>query len=296
VMCGSRKNQETGNAFPCGKCIPCLVNRRRKWVTRLQLEFLAGGARGAFITLTYDASHLPERGTLVPRDLQDFLRELRRQLDNPGPGSPLLRLFGRRVRYYAVGEYGDRYERPHYHVCLFGLDFLTSHEKKALERIWGKGFVHVGNITAASITYVAGYHFKKLDRERDDGKTYTEWLEGREPEFARMSRRPGIGKGSAEKVAQAYMRSESSRSALVRRGAPREVRLNGEMWPLDRFMREAIVGFSGMEFSGVKQHAQALTVAMEKPQLSVEERKLKAQDAARKGRALKQRKRMKGRL
>ena len=33
------------------------------------------------------------------------------------------RLSPKRVRYFHCGEYGEKFSRPHYHVCLFGFGF-----------------------------------------------------------------------------------------------------------------------------------------------------------------------------
>lgn len=54
-----------------------------------------------FITLTYDDEHLPLGMSLVPKDLQDFLKRFRSRI------API------KVRYYGVGEYGDQTQRPH---------------------------------------------------------------------------------------------------------------------------------------------------------------------------------------
>ena len=62
-----------------------------------------------------------------------------------------------------------------------------SHE---LDEIWGKGFCDIGEVEFASAAYVARYCMKKLTMETD--KTVY-WSKGKEPEFIRMSRRPGIG-------------------------------------------------------------------------------------------------------
>lgn len=55
---------------------------------------------------------------------------------------------------------------------------------------WSNGFVAVGHLTIDSANYIAGYMVKKIKGK--DAKAHYKEL-GIEPEFALMSRRPGIG-------------------------------------------------------------------------------------------------------
>jgi len=71
------------------------------------------------------------------------------------------------------GEYGDQTHRPHYHACLFGLDFEdkvfvreNEHGDKvwnsqSLTDLWSHGHTEVGSITQRSAGYVARYVLKK---------------------------------------------------------------------------------------------------------------------------------------
>ena len=90
----------------CGQCIHCRANRRREWVLRILLE-LEKHEFNTFLTLTYDDVHLPADQSLKTEHLTNFFKRLRYKVDYP-------------IRYYAVGEYGEETERPHYHVALFG--------------------------------------------------------------------------------------------------------------------------------------------------------------------------------
>ena len=60
-----------------------------------------------------------------------------------------------KVRYYAIGEYGSQFQRPHYHVLLFNVP--TELIRIMAEKIWKKGNVHIGRVERKSIGYVAGY-------------------------------------------------------------------------------------------------------------------------------------------
>lgn len=199
----SRESAGRGARFmrvPCGKCAGCLAEVRRRWSVRCFHESQMH-VESSFITLTYDDDHLPEGGTLVLGDLQKFLKRLRRRLEKVGV----------RVRYFACGEYGERGHRPHYHVLLFGYSFPDrvelrgrsgSHKlyrSSVLDAAWSVrgvslGFASVGNVTAESAAYVAGYVDKKVL-----GALAPEHYGIRTPEFAVMSRRPGIGAAWYEK-------------------------------------------------------------------------------------------------
>lgn len=66
-----------------------------------------------FVTLTYDDEHLPLSPSGLPTlrysDVQKFLKRLRTNS-------------GQKFRYFAASEYGDRTQRPHYHLIIYGLD------------------------------------------------------------------------------------------------------------------------------------------------------------------------------
>lgn len=176
----------------CGQCIGCRIDRTQDWATRIVHE-ASLHELNCFITLTYDDDHLPPGRTLVKKDFQDFMKRLRKQHDG-------------KVRYFAVGEYGDLDERPHYHACIFGLDFADKrphtkngqgdqlYKSELLQKLWGKGFCLVGSLSPQSAAYVAKYCVKKVNGDLADSH-----YRGRQPEFGLMSLKPGIGAGWFEK-------------------------------------------------------------------------------------------------
>lgn len=164
-------------------------------------------SQNCFLTLTYDNDHLPSGGTLVLRDLQLFLKRLHNKL---------LRERGFGIRYFAAGEYGEENGRPHYHALVFGYQFTDLRKykqnargemvftSKSLEALWGLGQCKIGAVTYASAAYVARYALKKVDgAKREAGHYESVSADGvvmeRLPEFALMSRRPGIGTAYYEK-------------------------------------------------------------------------------------------------
>lgn len=184
---------------PCGQCWQCRLEFARQWAMRCTHEAQLH-EENCFITLTYNNEHLPKDRSVHKRALQLFFKRLRKFIEP------------KEVRYYACGEYGDRMGRPHYHACLFGYDFpdkeilkaarirhfqnhfkashgsFTIYSSKTLEKIWGKGFVTIGGLSFESAGYVARYCMKKITGE-NASKHYGD----KNPEFALMSRRPGIG-------------------------------------------------------------------------------------------------------
>lgn len=167
---------------PCGRCISCRINKTNEWATRIMHE--VAGKNAVFVTLTYDDEHLPENGTLVKKDLQDFMKRFRRNLDV-------------KVRYFASGEYGDRFGRPHYHIIIIGVD--TSVEN-IIKKSWNKGFIQVGNVTFSSARYCAKYTVKRLTGERENDYKIKKIIS----EFSLMSRMPGIGYDTASRNHSVY--------------------------------------------------------------------------------------------
>lgn len=170
---------------PCGQCPSCRKQRATEWALRCENE-LSYHEWAAFVTLTYAPEALPANGDVDKKTVQDFLKRFRE------------RIAPRRVKYYAVGEYGRDSYRPHYHLLVYGVKpcgHCWSCRKPGevgddpdgdcldLRRSWSFGFVDVGSVEPASIRYVVGYIEKSL---------FTRALKGHVRPFALMSR--GIGK------------------------------------------------------------------------------------------------------
>lgn len=209
-----------GHAFPCGQCMPCRFNRRRMWTHRLMLERLCH-LDACFVTLTYDDEHLPEGGNLVKEDMQLFLKGFRRAIE------PI------RIRFYGVGEYGDKSWRPHYHLFLYGIGPSC---EAVVRKVWGKGLVHVGTVTHDSASYIAGYTVKKLTK-KDDPR-----LEGRQPEFCRMSLKPGIGADAMWDVASQVLAYFSDDADV-----PQSLQHGRRNMPLGRYLRNKLRERSGRD-------------------------------------------------
>lgn len=201
--------------IPCGQCLGCRIDKSREWANRCMDE-AKFTQNNWFITITYDNEHLRYNTiqeansgvcvkvpTLFPPDLKQFFDKLRERLRRKGFTD---------FRYYACGEYGEQYERPHYHAVCFNLPLndLEFYKVKQgyiyynspfLQSVWSevdeygevktKGYIVVTEVTWETCAYTARYILKK-----QTGKGSTEYYsdKGVLPEFVRMSRRPGIGR------------------------------------------------------------------------------------------------------
>lgn len=182
----------------------------REWMGRITKE-TSLYANNCFLTLTYNEEHLPikevinkETGELitghplVKEHITKFIKSLRRQYkyhhNHEG------------IRFYACGEYGGKTGRPHYHLALFNIDttvwgdlkFLrNNHQGDALwtspkiEKIWGKGFIVIGDLTPQSAGYIARYMLKK---QKGKEKKWFYESRGIKSEYTTMSNKPGISR------------------------------------------------------------------------------------------------------
>jgi len=188
--------------LPCKQCITCKLERKRQWAVRITHESQMHD-QNCFITLTYSDDHLPDDGSLDVTHWQLFAKTFRNQIG--------------KFRYYHCGEYGDLTRRPHYHAAIFGHDFAETrrhhtttpdghklYTSPILDEVWGKGHALIGNLNFDTASYVAGYITKKINGPPAYEHYATSWfIEPRtgellpatwlKPEYATMSRRPGIG-------------------------------------------------------------------------------------------------------
>jgi hypothetical protein len=200
---GIRVKHPTGHTLllPCGQCLACRINYAQQWSSRCSHE--AQGKDCSFVTLTYEDEYLPSsryndcsncshynkghrclEGSLCKKDLQKFIKTLRQNLHIR---SELRNEPEQKIRYYACGEYGEQFGRPHYHLLIFGLD---DSEHKIVQDSWNKGIVSVDEFNPTTINYVTGYITKKLTGEI--GKNHYADL-GQIPPYSTMSLRPAIG-------------------------------------------------------------------------------------------------------
>lgn len=227
--------------FPCGQCTPCRINRRRIWTHRLMLEASQHDS-SSFVTLTYSDKELPYGGSLQVQDFTDWLKRYRRAIEP------------RRIRFYGVGEYGEERGRPHYHIGIFGGDVcehgVTRHWlsrccgvcSQILET-WGKGAIECESLSRGLAQYLCGYMVKRMTRY-DDPR-----LEGRFPEFCRMSNRPGLGYDFLHDVADKLLEHNLDKTHDV----PVSLMHGGKSMPLGPYLRRKLREMIGHELNTPKE-------------------------------------------
>lgn len=121
---------------PCGKCYHCIISRVNEWVTRMTANSMYN-KNTYYITLSYDSdlfgtSFFAETDPVVHKinkfhktqpaplrleksHLQKFFKRLRKNT-------------GAKLQYFACGEYGSKFSRPHYHAIIWSNNIITSEE------------------------------------------------------------------------------------------------------------------------------------------------------------------------
>lgn len=208
----------------CGYCETCRLNYRSVWAARILLESTCH-ASSVFVTLTYDELNYPVDGSVSKRALQLFFKRLRKVTG--------------KIRYFACGEYGDRTNRAHYHCIIFGLE-CNSVTEAIILNAWNQGYVVVAPLNSNRSAYVAKYTTKKIRG--------CEPPVGCSPEFAIMSRRPGIGLFYINKIVDAMLRtSDSFVSGDPKDGDPvfalwrGFIRIDGKFYPAGRYLRDKVI-------------------------------------------------------
>ena len=165
------------------------------------------------VTLTYNDDNLPPfPHSLLVDHQQKFMKRLRNEYKN------------KKIRFFNAGEYGkptlenNLIARPHWHTILFNHEFddhklfaqtdcgdIYTSEK--LEKIWGKGHCTITELSTDVAQYVAKYCVKKIngDQAHEHYKKVcpiTGDIQNVRPEFATMSRRPGIARDWYKKYKQ----------------------------------------------------------------------------------------------
>lgn len=216
----------------CGQCTPCRVRKRREWTHRILLESFEH-VSSSFVTLTYSDKYLPADGSVDPEHLKQFVKRLRYYYEERD--WPKLRFFG-------VGEYGEKTYRPHYHLILFSgkpceKPLLKKESKpcdcepcSVIQKAWQhKGHILNGTVTAQSAEYTAKYTSKSMAKLRAVGNKH--------PEFMRCSNRPGIGLPAMWTIASGILRHNLEERIV---DVPITLRQGRRRMPLGRYLRKKL--------------------------------------------------------
>jgi hypothetical protein len=184
-------------SLPCGQCIGCRLDRAQQWAIRCYHE-ASMYQHNAFVTLTYDNTHIPANYSLSIREWQLFMKKLRKHF---APS---------KIRFFACGEYGPKTLRPHYHALLFNCYFqdqkllktLPNNQKlytsEILTSLWSYGLPTIGSVNYQTAGYCARYVVKKWTGKLADNHYFrVSPIDGKQyrvmPEFSVQSRMPGLG-------------------------------------------------------------------------------------------------------
>lgn len=244
---------------PCGVCYSCRYNRARHWTGRIIFQSIMRPGVVS-LTLTYSDSNLNfivdktdwsvSFATLKIRDYQLFLKRFRKLIKVP-------------IQYYICGEYGEKTERPHYHVLLWGVPHhdtlipgtlykLADLKRnvdypdlaKDLLRCWQLGNIHCATFTPQFAAYCAK-HTTKFNYAIDPDA-----LGVRLPQFARMSLKPAIGDvphGQVHPLIDFCFSDYGSRYILQHGDVPNIFRFDGQFYPIGRYLVNKMRVAVGME-------------------------------------------------
>lgn len=143
---------------PCGKCFYCRRKYVLMWSLRLTHELITYNNNAVFVTLTYNEENLPSDKSVSVRDVQLFIKRLRKYYSDI------------KIKYFCVSEYGseNRTFRPHYHLIIYGLNFddtkeeVFKHSAIFTKNIWKKGFCKVKPCHQNTIGYTLKYIMKNV--------------------------------------------------------------------------------------------------------------------------------------
>ncbi len=178
-------------SVPCRKCAACVQNRKNDWARRLIIESQAVGMH-YFITLTYENEPI----TYQKNDIKQFIKNLR--------------AYEKDIRYFIVGERGDKNNRVHYHALIFSRSLTDQH----ILCSWCHGFGMVQSINEARCYYAAKYCVP----------------ESRQSEhFMYVSRKPALGFALTDKL-----------SSYVERTGNAYFHVKGHITPIPRYNRRKL--------------------------------------------------------
>jgi len=170
-MCSQTGQLNLGDktvTISCRKCDQCVAARKRHWIGRINAE--AETAKSVtFATFTYDGGYdRNEAYFLKYIDFQRLLKRLRRR--------------GHRFSYVAVGEYGSKASRAHFHALFFwdGPEPSVPYDRRIPyaknptgqeQNIWPEGFIQFER--PRSKQACAAYLMDYLDKDNVDCLKYS---------------------------------------------------------------------------------------------------------------------------
>ena len=182
-MCIAPTKLDDGTEVGCRECWQCRKRRVNDYVGRCIAESKFSKKTYA-VTLTHGDDKLKDHEkvhavTLVYKDVQDFLKRLRKNY---------------KVRYIVTGEYGSAKGRSHWHIILFFKDSwpeVTSN-KRVDWKYWKHGFSYFQEPDWKGFEYCLKYVLKDQTSRQSDS-------------HLAMSKKPPLGHEFFQQLAKQYV-------------------------------------------------------------------------------------------
>ena len=177
-MCRTPNRLDDGTEVACRKCWQCKRNRVNDLVGRCIAESKYATQTYA-VTLTYANDAGVNAVSLVYKDVQDFMKRLRKRY---------------KVRYICAGEYGTAKGRAHWHIILFfkGKAPKIDQDVRVNWKYWTHGFSYFQQPDWKGFQYVLKYVLK--DTELDSADSHLA-----------MSKKPPLGYEFFEELAREHV-------------------------------------------------------------------------------------------
>lgn len=160
-MRGRLSDKSDSRFVPCGYCAECVRRKKLDWQIRLDAAMHWADC-SFFRLLTYDPEHYNFNiydKEVIKDHIQRFMKRLRRRLEYH---------FGKhiRIKYFIASEYGETYDRLHYH-CLFfvkGAKFTWIEMASIIRSCWPYGIVgNTYNLNPQRCVYAVKYIQKQYN-------------------------------------------------------------------------------------------------------------------------------------
>ena len=177
-MCIAPTKLDDGTEVGCRECWQCRKRRVNDYVGRCIAESKFAKKTYA-VTLTYGGDEGVNAVTLIYKDVQDFLKRLRKKY---------------KCRYIVTGEYGSAKGRSHWHIILFFQDNwpeVTSN-KRVDWKYWKHGFAYFQEPDWKGFEYCLKYVLKDQTSRQSDS-------------HLAMSKKPPLGHEFFQQLAKQYV-------------------------------------------------------------------------------------------
>ena len=177
-MCRTPNRLDDGTEVACHRCWQCKKNRLNDLVGRCIAESKYATQTYA-VTLTYANDAGVNAVSLVYKDVQDFMKRLRKRY---------------KVRYICAGEYGTAKGRAHWHIILFfkGKAPKIDQDVRVNWKYWTHGFSYFQQPDWKGFQYVLKYVLKDTDLDSADS-------------HLAMSKKPPLGYEFFEQLAKEHV-------------------------------------------------------------------------------------------